>query len=91
YSALNGDRGTAREALVAALCSGAGWKVEAARNETEADFVISKAAGSEGTRKYRIEVGGRSKKSKQADFVIRDDMDYPTGKAIPLWLLGFAY
>jgi hypothetical protein len=42
-------------------------------------------------RKYRIEVGGRSKKSKQADFVIRDDTDYPAGKAIPLWLLGFAY
>jgi len=91
YSALNGDRGTAREALVAALCSGAGWKVEAARNEMEADFVISKAAGFGGMRKYRIEVGGRSKKSKQADFVIRDDTDYPAGKAIPLWLLGFAY
>ena len=41
-------------------------------------------------RKYKIEVGVHSKKPKQADFVIRDDTDYPAGNAIPLWLLGFA-
>jgi hypothetical protein len=91
YSALNGDMGTAREALVAALCAGSGWSVEAARRDTEGDFVISRGASPGGTRKYTIEVGGASKKPKQADFVIRDDTDYPAGKSIPLWLLGFSY
>jgi len=90
YSALNGDMGTAREALVAALCAGSGWSVEAARHETDGDFVISKAYP-EKMRKYTIEVGGASKKPKHADFVIRDDADFPAGKSIPLWLLGFAY
>lgn len=90
YSALNGNMGTAREALVAALCAGSGWSVEAARHETEGDFVISKAYPDK-MRKYTIEVGGASKKLKHADFVIRDDADFPAGKSIPLWLLGFAY
>lgn len=91
YSALNGDMGTAREALVAMLCTGAQWKVEASRRETESDFVISGAASNGEAKKYSIEVGGTSKKPKHADFVIRDDTDYPAGNAIPLWLLGFMY
>ncbi len=38
-----------------------------------------------------IEVGGVSKRVKSADRVVRDNPDYPGGKAIPLWLLGMAY
>jgi hypothetical protein len=33
-------------------------------------------------------LGGASKKPKQADWLIRDDIEYPTKKAIPLWSLG---
>jgi predicted AAA+ superfamily ATPase len=91
YSALNGDIGTAREALVAALCANAGWSVEAARDERDGDFIISRPSGSGKMMKHRIEVGGRTKKPKHADFVIRDDVDYPAGNSIPLWLLGCAY
>ena len=91
YSALNGDLGTTREALVAALCAGAQWKVEAARHEREGDFVISKTTSADGMKKYSLEIGGVSKKPERADFVIRDDADYPAGNAIPLWLLGFCY
>lgn len=91
YSALNGDVGTAREALVAMLCSNAGWMVEAAKDERDGDFVISRPAGSGKMMKYGIEVGGHSKNPKKADFVIRDDVDYPAGNSIPLWLLGCAY
>jgi uncharacterized protein len=42
-------------------------------------------------RKLKIEVGGASKKIKSADFVIRDDIDYPASNAVPLWLLGMGW
>ena len=90
YTVLRGNVGTAREALVAALCAESGWLVEASRNETEGDFVISRnVAGI--TAKLKLEVGGASKKIKSADFVIRDDIDFPGGNAIPLWLLGMTH
>lgn len=90
YPVLRGNIGTAREALVASLCAESGWLVEATRNETEGDFVISRNV--EGvTAKLKIEVGGASKKIKSADFVIRDDIDFPGGNAIPLWLLGMTH
>jgi len=91
YELLGGNEGTAREALVAFLCESAGWSIEACRDETKADFVISSPLGIKPNRKYALEVGGSSKSAKQADFVIRDDADYPARNAIPLWLLGFLY
>jgi len=87
YPVLRGNVGTAREALVAALCAESGWLVEAARNEAEGDYVISRNVGGV-TTKLKLEVGGASKKIKSADFVIRDDIDFPGRNAIPLWLLG---
>jgi hypothetical protein len=91
YELLGGNEGTAREALVAFLCESAGWSIEACRDEPKADFVISSSLGIKPTRKYALEVGGSSKSAKQADFVIRDDADYPARNAMPLWLLGFLY
>jgi len=90
YPVLRGNVGTAREALVASLCAESGWLVEATRMETEGDFVISRNVNGITTR-FKLEVGGASKKLKQADFVIRDDMDFPGGNAIPLWLLGMTH
>lgn len=90
YPVLRGNVGTAREALVAALCAESGWLVEAARNETEGDFVISRNDGARVVR-LKLEGGGASKKIKGADFVIRDDIDFPGGNAIPLWLLGMMH
>jgi len=63
-------------------------------NDTKAqsagDFVITSTRGTK-IRKLKIEVGGASKKLKGADYVIRDDIDYPAGKALPLWLLGMGW
>ncbi len=39
----------------------------------------------------KIEVGGKKKAIKRADFVVRDDIDSPDDKIIPLWMLGFEY
>jgi uncharacterized protein len=46
--------------------------------------------------KYTIEVGGPSKKTKQISglddaFIATDDIEFPDGKKIPLWLFGFLY
>ena len=46
--------------------------------------------------KYTFEVGGAGKSFKQiADipdsFILADDMDYPFGNKLPLWLIGFLY
>ncbi len=88
YTALKGNPGTAREALVASLCAEAGWTVEASRDETQGDFVISQRQ--EGIS-VRIEVGGSGKKRKHSDFVVRDDIDLPGANTIPLWMLGMMY
>lgn len=52
------------------------------------DFVIDK--------KWRVEVGGAKKGFSQiADipdsYVLADNIEYPTGNRLPLWLLGFLY
>ena len=90
YTVLGGDVGNAREALVTMLCSYGGYLVEATRDETTGDFVISKKEGTDSSH-VKIEVGGRSKQSKNADYVIRGNTDYPGGNSIPLWLLGMMY
>lgn len=87
YPSLNGDIGTAREALVAMLCANAGWAIEASKDEMAGDFTISRS----NSEKIRIEVGGAKKTRKGSDFVIRDDIDYPATKTIPLWMLGMMY
>ena len=89
YSVLAGDLRNAREALVAMLCYG-GYDGGGTKDETTGDFVLSKSIGTP-IRHIKIEVGFSSKSSKKADFVIRDDIDYPVGKNIPLWLLGMMY
>ncbi len=87
YSVLKGNSGTAREALVAMLLAASGWTLEASRDETQGDFIISKDTKGEQQR-FRIEVGGAGKPRKGSDFVIRDDIDLPVGRAIPMWLLA---
>ncbi len=90
YSALKGNLGTAREALFALFCSASGWTIEACRDEKKGDFVISKTE-SFTQQNFTVEIGGPNKKRKASDFVIRDDLDYPSPKVLPLWLLGMGW
>ena len=79
YTFFGRNEGTRREAYVATACADAGYRLFAAANETDCDFMVND---------LRIEVGGRTKKAKSADFVVRDNVDMPSGKIIPMWLLG---
>ncbi|MBO4438478.1 MAG: ATP-binding protein [Spirochaetaceae bacterium] len=94
YSVLHGNPGNMREAFVTVLLQEAGYTVNASKVETDGDFVISKNIGglNLGTSpKIKIEVGGKDKVLKNSDWVIRDNSDYPSGKAIPLWLLAMGW
>lgn len=56
--------------------------------KSKGDFVVD--------GKYTFEVGGADKDYKQiADlpdsYIFADDMEYPQGNKLPLWLLGFLY
>ena len=73
---------------MAILCANAGWVVAATKDESTGDFVIT---GREQVGMVKLKLEGASKKIKDADFVIRDDIDFPGVKTIPLWLLGMMY
>lgn len=53
-----------------------------------ADFVVDS--------KYHFEIGGRTKGTKQIahipeGWIVKDDLDFPIGRSIPLWMFGFLY
>ncbi|MGE5339909.1 MAG: ATP-binding protein [Candidatus Omnitrophota bacterium] len=82
YGFFDGGTGNIRESYVAGISIESNRKVFASDHESDYDFIIDH---------YKIEVGGKSKTIKKADFVIRDDIDIPDEKVIPLWMLGFEY
>lgn len=46
--------------------------------------------------KFTFEIGGKSKEFKQVShiensWVVKDEIEYPVGKSLPLWLFGFLY
>ncbi len=90
YYALEGDRGSAREALVAAMLTEGGCSVFTTADENQGDFAV-RCPQEQGNSSILVEIGGSAKERKKADFVIRDDIDYPAGRAIPMWALGFIY
>ena len=77
--------GTMRETFAITHLS-VGHEVEYGKQH--GDFVVD--------GKYTFEVGGATKNFKQiADipdsFILADDIDYPFGNKLPLWLIGFLY
>lgn len=86
YWVLNADKGTEREAFVVFCLLQAGYEVYAMKDEKKGDFSITTSDES-----FTIEVGGEKKISKGADWVIRDNTDFPAGKAIPFWLLAMMW
>lgn len=86
YNVLNADQGTEREAYIVNCFAQSGYSVYAMRDETRGDYIVRR-----GNSSLAIEVGGKSKKPKSADFVLRDNTDYPASHAIPFWLVGMMW
>mgnify|MGYP004446805873 FL=1 len=86
YSVLQANIGTEREAYIACCFKQAGYDVYAVKDETKGDFRVQRQGV-----EFTVEVGGKSKVPKSADYVLRDNTDYPAGNAIPLWLIGMMW
>jgi predicted AAA+ superfamily ATPase len=83
YPILGGNKGSSREAFVAAMLAVAGVKFFAMNNDNEADHV---------TPFGTLEIGGATKRRKAADFAVRDDaLRLSAGGGVPLWMLGCLY
>jgi len=81
YNVLEAETGNFREAFVVFALKNRGT-ILAEKGETKGDLIFNG---------IRLEIGGASKKPKQADFVIRDDIDLPVRNAIPMWVLGMGW
>ncbi|MCD6189681.1 MAG: hypothetical protein J7J97_05795, partial [Thermococcus sp.] len=81
YYVFEGEVGNFREAFTVFTLREKG-RIWAAKDEKEADFIFDG---------IKLEVGGRKKRIKSCDFVIRDDIDLPLKNAIPLWMLGMLW
>ncbi|GAB6888920.1 ATP-binding protein [Desulfothermus okinawensis JCM 13304] len=81
YYCFNGNIGSAKEAFVV-MCLKEKYDIFACKDDRECDFVVDD---------IKIEVVGKNKKKKNADFVITDDVDIPVRERIPLWLLGMVF
>lgn len=82
YWALSGAAGNVREAFLVTMFRQMGRSIFASKNENAADFEFDKIS---------IEVGGPNKSRKKSDFIIRDDLDLPSQRSIPMWSLGMMY
>ncbi|HBM15093.1 MAG TPA: AAA family ATPase [Lentisphaeria bacterium] len=82
YTLFKGNIGTLREAYASAALIDSGYSLFSSKNEKECDFVANNK---------KIEVGGKNKSVKGADYVIKDELEIPYDNNIPLWLLGFEY
>ena len=82
YPLFNGEIGNIRESFVCSMFEESGIDVYNSENEEEYDFLIDNK---------KFDIGGRNKNIKEADYVIKDNIDIPYNKTIPLWILGFIY
>ena len=82
YYLFDSKIGNIRECYVTTLLQEGDKNVYASENEQNADFIVDG---------IKLEVGGKNKNIKQADFVIKDDIDVPLRNTLPMWTLGFMY
>lgn len=81
YAVLGGPVGNVREAFFVMQLRMTHKDPRCPKDDSQYDY----SADSD-----TFEIGGRSKKKKQAKFVVRDDIDTPTNGVLPLWLIGFS-
>ena len=71
-----------REAFTVTMSKAKNLSVYASKFETEGDFLIDKKV---------VEIGGKNKKIKKADILLRDDIQSASNHIFPLWSMGFLY
>lgn len=81
YQIYEGEVWNFREAFIVSMLKEIG-NIYASKDETEADFIFND---------IKLEIGGKNKRRKSSDFVIRDDIDIPLKNMIPLWTFGMLW
>ena len=81
YRVLEGEIGNIREAFLVFALKERG-RLWAARDERKGDFIFNEKT---------LEIGGIGKKSKDSNYVVRDDIDIPVKNIIPMWMLGMIW
>lgn len=81
YYCFNGNKGTARESFVVTALSEK-YEVYASHREEDYDYLVDG---------YKVEVGGKKKEPKSADYVISADLELPIRNRIPMWLVGMVW
>ena len=87
YNVLGGREGNLRESLTVLAFRSSGMSIFASEKEEAGDFIVE----SRDKSVLSLEVGGKKKKFKESDYVIRDNIDYPSGTVIPLWVLAMMW
>lgn len=72
---------SAREAF-ACFALGERYQVVASANEKEYDFLVDDK---------KVEIGGKAKGIKNADFILCDDIDFPVKNCIPFWMTSMVF
>lgn len=85
YHVLGGREGNLREALTVLAFRSRGIGIYASQKEEAGDFIVDMDGP------VTIEVGGRKKRHKESDYVVRDNIDYPSERVIPLWHLAMMW
>ncbi len=82
-SEKNPELGTVRETFFNSLVK----VTHAIQFSSSVDFLVD--------GQYHFEVGGKNKSSKQVKeektWIVKDDLEYPAGKSLPLWVFGMLY
>lgn len=82
YAALGGNRGNRREAYFVSALRFAQYAVLTSKDEEHGDYLVDQIL---------FEVGGKGKKIKKADIVIKETLDDVYAKEWPLWIFGFLW
>jgi uncharacterized protein len=82
-SEKNPEAGTVRETFFNSLTK----VTHTVQYSSSVDFLVD--------GQYHFEVGGKNKSSKQVKdektWIVKDDLEYPAGKSLPLWVFGMLY
>ncbi|MFN3997221.1 ATP-binding protein [Algoriphagus sp.] len=82
-SEKNPESGTVRETFFNSLVK----VTHTIQYSSSVDFLVD--------GQFHFEVGGKNKSSKQVKeektWIVKDDLEYPAGKSLPLWIFGMLY
>ena len=88
YKAFCNEEAIEREAFVTMCFSQLGYEIEASKAKSS---IIVTTSLRKGYNRYILDIDGNSKKTRQHDFLLKDNIDLGSENVIPFWLLGMMW